>query len=165
MEIKFYRSESGARAFAKKVKGKFAKNPSAAYHNMCHEAEALGIEVTGDYAVRYPYPLTHFLGGVTIFDPLPSRNKRTNPKKKTEKVEENQNKGTGTKSEKKEIEIEKVEEKQTTTEPKRRGGARAGAGRKGIQDGVERKKRGIYCSEAEFEACKRLIAEMRAGSL
>lgn len=149
MEIKFYRSESGARAFAKKNNGKFAKNPSAAYHNMCHEAEALGIEVTGDYAVRYlPPGIKQYIGGRTIFDSLLSS---------FEKVEENQNKGRGTKTKKKEI--EKVEEKQT----KKRGGKREGAGRKGIQDGVERKKRGIYCSEVEFDACKKLIAMMRAG--
>lgn len=128
MEIKFYRSESGARAFAQKHNGKFAKKPSAAYYNMCHDAETLGIEVTGDYAVRYlPHGLNMGVG--TIFDPLPSS--------KFEKGEENQT--------------------------KRRGGKRAGAGRKGIQDGVERKKRGIYCSELEFEMCKKIISMMRSG--
>lgn len=135
IKVKFYKSFSGAKKFSDLKKGKIFKKGTAGFSNCLRISEELGIEVTGDYVVRYADFVEENQTDGTIFDPL-YENKSKAKKKEVEKVEENQKKG--------------------------RGGKREGAGRKGIQDGAERKKRGLYCSVAEFEACKRLIAEMRS---
>ena len=51
----------------------------------------------------------------------------------------------------------------TVTKKGQRGGRREGAGRKGINDGQERRKASIHCSRTEEGLCHGLLSLLREG--